>query len=518
MKYFIASKSIIKLLVLLLVFSWNQVQSQGKTHNFLIGYQNAAGTWTTHGKGRLLLNSNSIVVIGENRKMPFQETQANISDENGNLLISTNGCWIADATGDTMMNGSGLSPNAFTNDYCNLVPIGLPIMYGNIILPYPNILDKYILFHQTGNYNANAVSTEIYYSEIDLSLNGGLGAVTSKNQIILNDNLVWGLAACKHANGRDWWIVALRDASTIIHKFLLDSSGITYMGIQNLGFPAPVTWGNATQPTFSPDGTKFVYGSGRGGGISTAFHDVRLFNFDRCTGNFTGLAYIALNDSSTGFGLAFSPDSKYLYNSSFQRIYQFNTDTSDIAASKTIVAVNDGYYSPVPPYQSDFWLMYLAANGKIYISSGNSVIDLHYINFPDSTGMACDVHLHDLHLPCFNVGSVPNHPNYYLGCDTTQTSCPCLTTGINEINQHDFRFSISPNPNNGNFRIMYLLPQNKSGTLQIFDITGKEIYHQTLPPWSTLQYISLPKIADGVYQCTITSNNQRVNKKLVVVE
>ena len=87
MKYFIASKSIIKLLVLLLVFSWNQVQSQGKTHNFLIGYQNAAGTWTTHGKGRLLLNSNSIVVIGENRKMPFQETQANISDENGIIKL-----------------------------------------------------------------------------------------------------------------------------------------------------------------------------------------------------------------------------------------------------------------------------------------------------------------------------------------------------------------------------------------------------------------------------------------------
>jgi len=161
--------------------------------------------------------------------------------------------------------------------------------------------------------------------------------------------------------------------------------------------------------------------------------------------------------------------------------------------------------------------MYLAANGKIYISSGNGVIDLHYINYPDSAGMACSVQQHALHLPCYSGRGNVNHPNYYLGCDTTQTSCPCLTTGINEINQHDFRFSISPNPNNGNFRIMYLLPQNKSGTLQIFDITGKEIYHQTLPPWSTLQYISLPKIADGVYQCTITSNNQRVNKKLVVV-
>mgnify|MGYP003536808058 FL=1 len=503
------------LLILAVMFTPMLIKAQGKAHNFLIGYQSTGGLYTTHGKGEILYDSTSVTVIGGYRKMSFGATQANISDENGNLLMSSNGCWIADATGDTMLNGSGLNPNSFTNDYCDSSS-GLPLSHGNIILPYPNHPDKYILFHQTGNYNAPyLISTELYYSEIDLSLNGGLGAVTAKNQIILNDIIAGGLAACKHANGRDWWIIALKDATTIIHKFLLDSSGITYIGTQNLGFPIPFS-GNATQPTFSPDGTKFVYGSGRGGGISTAFHDVRLFNFDRCSGNFTGLEYVALNDSATGFGLAFSPDSKYLYNASFQRIYQFNTDTSDIAASKTTVAVNDGYYSPIPPFQTDFWWMYLAANGKIYISSGSSVVDFHYINYPDSAGLGCDVHLHDLHLPCFNFRGNVYHPNYYLGCDTTQTTCPCLITGINEIKQHDFKFSISPNPNNGSFKIIYLLPQNKSGTLQIFDITGKEVFRQNLSPWSTMQYISLPKLANGVYNCTITSNNERVHKKLVV--
>ena len=489
--------------------------AQGKTHNFLIGYQNTGGTYTTHGKGRLLFDNNSVTVIGENRKMPFLITQANISDENGNLLMSSNGCWITDATGDTMMNGDSLNPNSFTNDYCNVVSFGLPLPHGNIILPYPNNPDKYILFHQTGNYNNNLISTEIYYSEIDLSLNGGLGAVTAKNQIIFSDNLVWGLAACKHANGRDWWIVALRDASTIIHKILLDSTGVTYMGTQNLGFPLPIAPNNAVQTLFSPDGTKFVYGSGQAG--TNPLHDVRLFNFDRCSGNFTGLEYVAINDSSTGFGFAFSPDSKYLYHSSFQRIYQFNTNTANIAASKTIVAVNDGYYSPVPPYQSDFWLMYLAANGKIYISSGSSVVDLHYINYPDSAGMACDVHLHDLHLPCWTARANVYHPNYYLGCDTT-SGCPCLITGINEISQHDFKFSVSPNPNNGNFKIMYLLPLNQKGIFEVYDVTGKKVLSYHLPQWSTLQNFDLSFLNNGIYQCIIKSNNYSVTKKLVIIK
>ncbi|MCB0849840.1 MAG: T9SS type A sorting domain-containing protein, partial [Bacteroidetes bacterium] len=139
-----------------------------------------------------------------------------------------------------------------------------------------------------------------------------------------------------------------------------------------------------------------------------------------------------------------------------------------------------------------------------------------YINYPDSAGMACDVHLHDLHLPCWTARANVYHPNYYLGCDTT-SGCPCLITGINEISQHDFKFSVSPNPNNGNFRIMYLLPQNKSGKLEIFDINGRVVYSQNLPQWSTLQNISLPKIANGVYNCMIRSENYIVTKKLAII-
>ncbi len=491
--------------------------AQGKTHNFLLGYNTLTDQFTTAGKARLLFNNTSITVSNDIRKMEFAATQANISDENGNLLIASNGCWIADATGDTMQNGSGLNPNSFTNDYCGQYPEGLPLSHGNIILPYPGNPNMYILFHQTGNYNAPyLISTELYYSEIDLSLNNGLGAVTAKNQIIINDLLVGGIAACKHANGKDWWIVALKDATTIIHKFLLDSAGIIYMGNQNLGYPLPFA-GNATQPTFSPDGTKFVYGSGQGGTPSTAFHDVRLFNFDRCSGHFSGLAYIPLNDSLTGFGLAFSPNSKYLYNASFQQVYQFNTDTANIAASKTIVAVNDGFYSPIPPFQTDFWFMYLAANGKIYISPGNGVVDLHYINYPDSAGLACDVHLHDLHLPCYSFRGNVNHPNYYLGCDTSQTTCPCLTTGINEVAGHDFKFSISPNPSGGYLKIRYLLPQNQKGLFEVFDITGKKVFSYNLPPWSTLQQFDLRFLSGGIYNCMITSGKERVSKKLVVL-
>ncbi len=164
----------------------------------------------------------------------------------------------------------------------------------------------------------------------------------------------------------------------------------------------------------------------------------------------------------------------------FDQLYQINTDKSDLPESLQVVAINDDYYSPQPPYWTDFFLMYLVANEKIYNSSGNGVVDMHYINYPDSAGVACDVQQHALHLLCYSGRGNVYHPNYYLGCDTT-LGCPCLTTGVDEIAGHDFKFSVSPNPTSGDLKIIHLLPQNTSGKLEIFDINGRRVYEMPLP-------------------------------------
>jgi len=95
----------------------------------------------------------------------------------------------------------------------------------------------------------------------------------------------------------------------------------------------------------------------------------------------------------------------------------------------------------------------------------------------------------------------------------------CDTLGLGELElNHDFHYSISPNPNNGVFKLSYLLPQNKKGVLEIFNINGQRVYEMALPQWSKMQMVSLPEnISYGIYNCVITSGNSRVSKKLVVV-
>jgi len=488
-------------LILFLNLGSQFVLCQGLNNTWLLG--NDPG-WPN--LGRIEFGLSSYQLLNEQRKMAFKGTQGTISDHNGNFLMSSNGIWIANANNDTMLNGSGLNPGYFVNSW----PYGLPIFYGNVFLPYPGDSTYYVLFHQTELSNDYIMG--IYSSVIDIQLDGGLGGVIQKNDSILADTLGWGISAVRNANGKDWWVFFMEDSSDNIYTVNITENGIDTLYKQSLNF-TPFPHGNGVQLTFSQDGTKF---------ISTTYDNpidrnssVVLCDFDRCTGLFSNTQVIPVSSGSYLWGLAFSSSGQFVYTCTSNYIFQINTSTLSVDT----VATYDGFISGIPPNccATTFWNMYLAANGKIYITSGSGVKHIHEMNYPDNAGISCDVQQHTISLGnYFHLRAVPNHPNYYLGCDTT-SSCSCLTTGIEELANHDFKFSVTPNPNNGNFNVMYLLPQNKKGKLEVYDVNGRRVYEMNLPPWSTMQSISLPlSVGSGVFNCVITSVMERVNKKVII--
>jgi hypothetical protein len=499
---------------LLIVFIPSELFSQGLNHVWIHG-ATGIDTNVTHKRGRMLFELASDSVVGENSKMAFTGTQASISDANGNFLFVSNGCWIMDASGDTMLNGNDINPGLYRDDW-DSPSTGLPLPNGCLILPYPGDSSKYVMFHQTGDYsNFNVMTSKLSYSVIDMNLNGGLGGVipSQKNLVAFYESLSVGLAACKQANGRDWWILAEKDSTNLIYKVLFTPNGIESITTQTVNMTLPFH-GNATQPSFSPDGNKFAYKAGRTG--ATAYHEVRIFSFDRCTGVLDSIGRKRKN-GEFGFGLAFSPDSRYLYYSSGGIIYQLDTDAPVIAGSDTTVAVYDGYYYPTVGNYTNFWLMYLAANGKIYITSSAFTIDLHVINTPDSAGIACDVQQHSFRLPCYSVRGGIYHPNYYLGA-LTGSGCDTLGLTVPEMNHH-FNFRVYPNPVNTNqITIGYQLLNSHVGTFEIFDITGKLLFKLPLPPWSNEQKIDLPSLNSGIYNGVMTSGTVKANKKIVVIK
>ena len=494
-----------KKIILFLLFTLYGVNSFSQgfyNHQWLLG----SYLFFQDPKGRLVFDSSSYTHIPENRKMVFWGTEATICDAQGNFLMSSNGTWIANANNDTMMNGSSLAPSYLTSSW----PYGIPLGCGAIFLPYPDDTMKYILFHKSRLGQFGIDPAMIYSTTIDLSLDGGLGGVISKNDSILADTLSWGITACKHANGRDWWVVCMKDGNPQSFTYLLTPNGIDTMFIQHFNVPTN-TYSNVSQLMFSQDGSKFLYCSPVNQSQSGT---LIISDFDRCTGLFSNFNSVLLSPNSYLFGLAFSPSGDFIYSCSSNYIFQINT----ISLSIDTVAIYDGFISPpnLSCCATSFWNIYLAANGKIYITSGSGVQHLHEMNYPDSAGLACDVQQHAINLGYAQQRAVPNHPNYNLG-PVVGSVCDTLSVGIQEI-KHDFKFSISPNPtSDGYIKLIYLLPQNKPGGFEVYDMTGQLVYKMNLPAWSTLQMVKLPELSNGVYTCVVRSGYEWVGRKLVVM-
>lgn len=478
---------------------------QGLNSLWLGGYGSVAPP--PYGGVDLDYQSGGLIVSTVSRDIGFRRTSANITDNSGNLLFSTNGAFIADAVGDTMQNGSGLNPGPYANQY----PQGLYISQGVLILPRPQQPDIYYLLHMTIDNSIVINAEHLLLTTVDISLDGGLGGVVSKNLSILDDELNIGhLTAVRHANGRDWWAFCHKLNTDVYYRFLITPTGISLDGTQSIGV---VRFPDSGQVCFSPDGSKFAYYWGEPGG------DLEVMRFDRCTGLFSDPVYIPINDYDGGGGVAFSPSGRYVYVSSVLDVYQFDTEASDIAASMFHIAEWDSTYSPMPPLATLFDIAQLAPDGKIYIGTGNSTDKLHVIHSPDSAGLASNIEQHGIALPRYFSNSLPNHPNYHLGpvdgsvCDSlgVNTGMPFLSLGEGS------GVVAYPNPSAGAFTLNY--PSvGLTGLLEVRDLSGRLVLQERLPPWSQVRALDLGGASPGLYNCRISWGVRSASTRIMITD
>ncbi len=487
----------------------NTIFAQGLSNNWLLGYW----MWpvvtppATSAKSILDFNTGSPIVSSLSTKMVFNRTQGNISDANGNLLISSNGIFIANAMGDTMLNGGGINPDPYV--VSNYSSSGLTIPNGNLFLPFPGDSNKYILFHQSILNIPACCNAILYYSIIDKTLANGLGAVTQKNMPLSLPRQSGGIAACKHANGRDWWVIVEQDTSSAVWKLLITPQGISSISSQT--FSSNLTLlGSESQACFSPDGTKFAFTTIGHLAANKWINIIRYFNFNRCSGNLSELSSITIPDTLIGRGLCFSPNSNYLYACSNKVIYQLNTDSINTSTSIDTVAVYDGFQGGIT---NQFDLLYRANNGKIYISTFGGSIYLGCINAPDSAGISCNVQQHSLPITCYNTKSVPNHPNYFLGSEIG-SPCDTLLGAHTSINKDFPKLFLAPNPAQNELNLNYT-PQAHYQIFELIDASGKTVLQGKLPVWSQQQTIDISELAEGIYLCRLLNQLGQTSVKFV---
>lgn len=328
-------------------------------------------------------NPNFSCTLLPNDFIPFQLSDAMITDANNNIIAITNGLNIYDSQFNIMTNGDSINPSVFANSY----PCGLPTLQSHLFIPKPDNPQIYYLFHDVP-VNFGVTLTSFFVSVIDATLNNGLGAVTLKQDTLFSDTLLYGrVTAVKHANGRDWWVLAHELGGSAFYKLLVTPDTIQ-LSIQNIS-PDFIQLNDAGTACFSPDGSKYV--------IYNTHSKVVLYDFDRCTGNLsnpTQLSFVV--NGWHGWGAAFSPNNRFLYISTTLYTYQYDTWASNLQASELLVASYDGFMGPLQTY---FCTSLLASDNKIYISTANGSYYLQVIESPDSLGLSCNLVQHAIQLP-----------------------------------------------------------------------------------------------------------------------
>ncbi len=427
--------------------------------------------------------------------LKFNETCAGISDTTGKMLFYTNGAIIVDSTYQIMENSEDFNQSSFTT-YWEQTGWGLRLPQGAIVLPMPDNSNKYYIFYVTAYLvTEGALPLHLRYSVVDMSLNNGLGVVTEKKQDIVIDSLSFnGLTACRHANGRDWWIMMPQLSGYAYYLFLLTPQGVQDMGMQFIGDDLPETLG---QSVFTPDGRHYV--RFHVGGNDGPKCPLDIYDFDRCTGELSNFKRVWIDQLAVIAGLAVSPNSRFAYCFTGNALYQY-----DMELDTTIhIADYDGFADPEGTVlAATLYQAQLAPNGKIYACASNGVRYLHVINNPNEAGLACNFVQHGVALPVYNGFTVPNFPYFRLGrevgsgCDTLYNALASPQVLPLEGGLEGGLCTVLPNPANEQLFISSNVQTN--ATFVLYDVLGKEVARQAL---------NTPSFGGGKGEATITTKH-----------
>ncbi|MFN0189983.1 MAG: T9SS type A sorting domain-containing protein [Bacteroidia bacterium] len=470
--------------------------------------------WYFGGSGAGVHFYDCIDSVFENGNGSVWEGCVTMSDEQtGELLFYSNGLHIFNANHDTMSNGfnAGLS-NSITQ---------------NIAIKKPGSNHLYYFFTadvqggiSSNPYYPNAIG--VNYAEIDMNLNGGLGGVISKFNILKDTSNCEKLTAGRHANGQDIWLIGHEYGNNNFFVYSITSSGINttpdYYSVgpviktHQQGIAGLSNFDAIGELKASPNGTKLAF--------TTYYNGITaLVDFDNSTGAISNPIQLNINDG--GYGVSFSPDNLKLYIGAidtatnfvpaYGKILQFDISSgvqSIIQNSKTIIynQINCGFSS-----------LKISPNRTIIVShygtSGSAVGDgfLGEIHYPDSLGFACNYIHSSIHLKgktsSWGLNNQMENPNYCIPTSTIEN-----TTPHNSI-------SVFPNPTTGEFMVTYPLLGGEKASFELYDNLGKIISANYVNSNSTLINFNMSHHLEGIYYLRIKTNfGFIINKKVVLIK
>lgn len=291
-------------------------------------------------------------------QMSTTEGCATVSDSTGHLLFYTDGKTVWNKNHVPMSNGTGLLGHESST-------------HSAIVIPKPGSNTIYYVFTADADENHGAAGYR--YSEIDMSLNGGLGDVTAIKNILLYAPSSEKLTAASHANGIDIWVITKDLGNQNYRSYKVTCSGVDNNPV--ISTVAPFS-GNTLGYKggcikVSPDGSKIASARFQEGSWD-------LLKFDNTTGIISDRILIPQPGAITIYGVEFSPNSQLVYiNGDYT--FQYKVDIHDSATIRSSIYQVDSVRFLHPAIQ-------LGPDNKIY---SNTFPNTSVINNPNQYGIGC---------------------------------------------------------------------------------------------------------------------------------
>ena len=430
---------------------------------------------------------------------------ASICNNEGDLLLYSNGCQIFDKFHNYIEGAYNLSPGILNDEWCVGIAAGYPNFQGGLFLSFFND-SVIILLHQRKKVLSNPsqiVVDSLFYTSV--ILNNGHYEVKDKTLPIVGGDLTEGnVEAIRAKKPGAWWVIQGEKNSNRYFSILIDSARVDTFFTQAIG-DTTYRGSAAGQAAFSPDGTMYAR--------YNPLDSLSLFSFDRVTGQLSDFRKYHVADSGNIGGLAFSPNSRFLYACSTYDMYQFDLLADDIQASKVFLGHYDGFLAPFP---TTFYHMELGPDCKIYVIPKTGATIMHVINSPDEKGLASNFEQHGMQFPVGNSITLPNFPNFRI--DFAPPCDPNISTSFYEIPTEYAPLVLSPNPTENYINIQFGEEWRSIPKVNIFlvDIAGKLILHKDVVNTELQNYLlDVSDLSTGVYLVYFHSASKVYSGKII---
>ncbi|GAA4456957.1 gliding motility-associated C-terminal domain-containing protein [Rurimicrobium arvi] len=391
--------------------------------------QNEQNIWAFGDKAGLDFSSGIPVPVTNNLSQGYEGT-ASICDGSGQLLFYTNGCWVWNRAHEIMpeLTGgvSGVVNPVYPTAYPPMMPYsGSWATQSAAITAVPAHKGLYYIFSLSS-------SGQLYYSQIDMSLNSGKGGIVSgKKGIPLSGGLMEKLTVVKGCN--NIWVLVRSKTANQYRAFEINDTGIVTNPVVSPVGHLPLSWYRCGVIKFSPDGSV----------VAAACNDpytlsggLELYDFDTRTGMLTN-ARVLDSSRTLGYyyGACFSADGSKLYASTssfgigtvmhYGKVRQFDLSLGSLAA---VIASNTIVFTDMVNQLDNMGDLKRGKDGKIYFGSGKPAAPyvpyMHRIDAPNAAGTGCAVVPYALAMPggLWSERGLPNDIALAPAPDTTGTT------------------------------------------------------------------------------------------------